>query len=120
MLQTYRASAPKATHTRAATCKEVDCHEYLAGWKTVVSVNLPEIGWIRHESGLRFTESREGKLITFLFAPGQACFSRNKASHRIALNRTHIYTVNNGRGFSRREPAQWVDEMGEQLYKLRG
>lgn len=118
MLQTYRATAPKATHTKSATCKEVDCYEYLTGWKTMLPHDHEYLGWIRHESRLRFTESQEAGLVTFLFAPGQECFLRNK--HRIALNRTHIYSVSNGRGFSRREPDQWVDEMGEQLHKLEG
>ena len=118
MHQIYRASAPPSTHFRAATCKEVDCHEYLAGWKTVLPSDHEYLGWIRHESGLRFTESQEAGLTTFLFAAGQACFRRS--GHTISLDRPHIFTVNNGGRFSRREPAQWVDEMGEQLNKLRG
>ena len=118
MLQTYRASAPSASHFRAATCKEVDCSQYLAGWKTVLPLGHEHVDWIRHESRLRFIESQDADLITFTFAPGQSCFRRNE--HRISLDRPHIFTVNNGRGFSRREPAQWVDDMGEQLNKLKG
>ena len=74
--------------------------------------------WIRFESRLQFTETQDAELITFTFAPGQPCFRRN--THRISLDRPQIFTVNNGRGFSRREPAQWVDDMGEQLNKLKG
>ena len=119
MHQTYRASAPPATHFRGATCKEIDCPHYLAGWQTILpEADYDNVYWIQQVSGLRFTESRTEGLITFTFAPGQDCFRRNE--HRISLDRPQIFTVNNGRGFSRREPAQWVDEMGEQLHKLKG
>jgi hypothetical protein len=35
--KTYSALAPLATHFRAATCEDVDCGNYLHGWKTVVN-----------------------------------------------------------------------------------
>jgi len=119
MLQTFRASAPPATHFRPATCAEVDCTHYLGGWHTILPTGAhTTLEWIRHESGLQFTESQEDDLVTFTFAPGQSCFRRNQ--HRISLERPSIFTVNSGLGFSRREPDQWVDEMGEQLHKLEG
>ena len=119
MQQTFRASAPPSTHFRAATCAEVDCTHYLGGWQTILADNDKDnAAWIRNYSGLQFTESRSDGTVTFTFAPGQPCFRRNE--HRTSLDRPSIFTVNNGQGFSRREPEQWVDEMGEQLHKLEG
>ena len=118
MQQTFRASAPPSTHFRPATCKEVDCTHYLGGWQTILPTDHQHLEWIRHHSGLHFTESRSDGTVTFTFPPGQPCFRRTE--HRISLERPSIFTVNNGRGFSRREPDAWVDEMGEQLEKLEG
>ena len=119
MQQTFRASAPPSTHFRAATCAEVDCTHYLGGWQTILADNDKDnAAWIRNFSGLQFTESRSNGTVTFTFASGQPCFRRNE--HRISLERPSIFTVNSGQGFSRREPEQWVDEMGEQLHKLEG
>ena len=116
---TYRASAPPSTHFRPATCAEVDCTHYLGGWQTILADNDKDnADWIRNYSGLHFTESRSEGTVTFTFAPGQPCFRRNQ--HLISLERPSIFTVNNGRGFSRKEPDQWVDEMGEQLHKFEG
>ena len=116
---TYRASAPPSTHFRPATCAEVDCTHYLGGWQTILADNDKDnAAWIRNYSGLQFTESRSDGTVAFTFAPGQPCCRRN--APRISLERPSIFTVNSGLGFSRREPDQWVDEMGEQLEKLEG
>tara|TARA_Y100001951_G_C11297545_1_gene276734 strand:- start:4475 stop:4750 length:276 start_codon:yes stop_codon:yes gene_type:complete len=91
----------------------------MKGWKTILPVGHPYIQWIQYESGLRYKETRkEDNTVEFLFYAGQQCFRREL--HRKSLDRPHIFTVNNGRGFSRREDAQWVDEMGEQLHRLKG
>jgi len=115
----YRSSAPVASHFREATCAEVNCEHYLAGWQTILPENdTDNADWIRHQSRLRFTETRSDGTVTFRFEPGQPCFSRN--THRVSLDRPHIFTVGNGySGFSRREPAQWVDEMGNDLHRIK-
>ena len=130
MHQTYRASAPPSTHYRQATCQEVDCSKYLNGWHTVKPANIEPDQWYEFASFMRRNEYRmsvreyqdnEG-YPAFYYAAGQICFEGRSGSHRISLERPSIFTINNGLGygFSRREPAQWVDEMGEQLDKIRG
>ena len=55
----YRSSAPVASHFREATCDEVNCEHYLAGWQTILPENdTDNADWIRHQSRLRFTETR--------------------------------------------------------------
>ena len=131
MLQTsntFRASAPPSTHYREATCIEVDCEKLRIGWHTVKPKKMIPDQWIefadfmrRNESRMRFKEyqDKNGDSAFFYF-PGQICFEGRTRKHRISLERPSIFTVNNGRGFSRREPDAWVDEMGEQLHKLEG
>jgi len=116
---TYKAVKPLSTHFRPATCREVSCLHYLQGWKTVLADNdLDNINWIRNKSGLNFTEEKQEGTITFIFYAGQNCFRRN--THVISLDRPAIFGVDNGQGFRKQEPDQWVDNFDNHLHKLKG
>jgi hypothetical protein len=94
--KTYGLHAPRATHTRAATCAEVKCGAYLRGWKTVVPADSMQADYIRGAGhGRHFIETRAGDgLACFEFPPGQSCFASSE--HRLSLEREPIYTVRGG------------------------
>ncbi len=66
-----------------ASCKDVDCPHYLTGFKTTLDETRADMkdaaDWIRHKSGLHFTESHDVEGLTvFVFPPGQRCFREHK------------------------------------------
>lgn len=122
-MQTYSIAAPLATHTRPATCAEVECLPYRNGWNTDVDeatvLGQQQAGYIRSQAGRAYTESRIGNLTRFVFLAGQQCF----AAHRVSLERPEIYLVKGGDwrgnpiGLTRRhtKPAHWVEDFAEHL-----
>jgi hypothetical protein len=123
--KTYRIQAPKATHYRKATCREVDCPNFASGWLTTVDVST-ELGarqanYIRLHSGRSFTYVEVGTLVSFTFPAGQACFQE----HTRPLDRPEIYTVTPGdyraaTGETRRHrnADDWVDDFAEHQNRL--
>jgi hypothetical protein len=126
MYKTYMIRRPLTTHWRRATCAEVECPRYLRGWKSVLDLSGQDgqnaAAWIRHMSGLRFTESVTGPhQVTFLFPAGQLCARSGR--HRLPLEREPIMLMRHGdhrgnpdsvsRLFSK--PEDWRDDFGEHL-----
>lgn len=124
--KTYQLLRPKATHTRVATCSEVNCAMSNGGWKTTVDVSTAlgqkQANYIRLHSGRTFTYAQTGTLVLFMFAAGQKCF----AEHRVTLEREPIFRVRGGdhRGNPRRvptvmrRPEDWVDDFAENQIKV--
>jgi hypothetical protein len=120
-MKTYQVSSPISTHTRPATCAEVECRPHTQGWATAVDERT-ELGqrqayYIRKESGRSFREERTEKGWTaFTFPAGQRCF--DSASHRVPLDRPEFYIVRSGDwrgsplGLIRRHtrPEHWVED----------
>lgn len=93
--KTYQIAAPKNTHFRQATCKEVECEGYVKGFKTIVPGDSPQASYIRGASGRKFTETKQpDQLVEFVFPPGQQCF--RSADHRVSLEREPFYIVRDG------------------------
>lgn len=94
--KTYALSSPLTSHTRVATCEEVDCLNYANGWKTVLDVSTGHgqeaSRYIAHHSGRRYRAVQQGDTITFYFPPGQQCFTE----HRLPLHREPLYVVRGG------------------------
>lgn len=122
--QTYQAIRPKATHTRIASCGEVDCAAYLSGWKTTVDVSTSlgaaQANYIRMKSGRHFLAAQIGNLVTFTFSAGQKCF----AEHRIDVDKPTIFLYRGGdwRAMTS-EPVilndrDWVDHFANHQAKL--
>jgi hypothetical protein len=127
-MKTYQIVAPLSTHWRPATCGEVNCPNYLNGWKTVVD-ETTELGraqahYIRSESKRKFTVAfLEGGLTRFIFEAGQRCF----AEHQARLDRPELYVVRDGdwrgnpRGTEPRRharPADWVDDFANHQQRI--
>jgi hypothetical protein len=127
LYKTYEAIRPRSTHTRAATCREVNCSARDKGWRTRVDLSSDlgkrQARYIRDHSGRAFTSAVSGVLLTFVFPAGQDCF----AEHRVPLMREPVYRILGGdyRGNPRgvapivRRPADWVDDFGSHQIKLK-
>jgi hypothetical protein len=95
--KTYGMHSPNSTHTRSATCAEVECEQFLKGWITRVPFHSALAEFIAGKThGRHFTETtgvgtgeRE-----FVFPPGQQCFRASQ--HAVSLERPPILTVRGG------------------------
>ena len=123
---TYGIAAPISTHTRPATCGEVDCEAIEHGWFTRVDettdLGRRQAHYIRHDSGRPHNESRaEDGITEFVFSPGLQCF----VNHRIPLDRDPIFLVQHGDHRKTFGPARvhdsgdhWVEDMSGHLDTL--
>jgi hypothetical protein len=122
--QTYAAFRPLSTHSRRATCAEVDCQANLKGWQTVIDTGTDlgrrQANYIRLKSGRAFQVTQDGDKVTFTFPPGQRCF----ADHRINLDKPTIYLKRGGDWRAETFPAQrmqeadWVDDFANHQQDL--
>jgi hypothetical protein len=117
--RTFEITSPLATHWRRATCEEVDCANYLHGWRSVIDEST-ELGqgqahYIRHDTSRRHTEERRPDGLTeFTFEAGQTCFQA--AAHKVQV-RPELYLSRGGdwRGSTTAPlrhsgPDPWLDE----------
>lgn len=132
-MQTYRISKPVATHTRSATCAEVDCPDFVNGWVALLDLSDPLVPIFRR-AALRPTNLGDGivrsctvvpdvepGVIGFRFEPGTPC--KAATSHRRSLDRPEIYVVREGDWRLRNprlirrhtRPEHWVEDMQENL-----
>ena len=111
----WRATRPKETHWREASCREVGCGQYLNGWQTVLPTNdIVNVGYIRR-SGLGFREESQGQLVRFIFEPGQECFKGRAGGHKIPVERDPLLLRNS----QVMAPLEWLDRMNDDLYRMR-
>lgn len=124
--KTYSVSAPVQTHTRVATCQEVECSAFLNGWVTRVDVKS-ELGarqakYIRNQSGRHFVMvpiAEGASIYEFKFPAGQRCFRQ----HRVSLDRPAFFRIQEGDwrwvGRVRDVDGQsWLDDFGEHQERL--
>lgn len=120
LYKTYQVLTPVNTHTRVATCAEVECQHHLAGWITKVDVSTKlgkrQANYIRLHSGRTFTHEQSGTLVSFRFPAGQSCFRE----HRVSLEREPIFRIRGGdhRGnplalpTRTLRPKEWLEDFG--------
>ncbi len=124
--KSYEFSMPEVTHTRPATCGQVDCPTQASGWITPVDEST-ELGqkqahYIRRLSGRIHTEGPRDVFTLFTFPPGEECFE----PHTIPLDRDPVFVVRGGdwRGNPMRErrihhrPDDWVEDFAEHQDRL--
>lgn len=119
--KTYQIAAPLSTHFRPATCAEVNCPDYLNGWRVRWEPLTPELRHAATTSGRRYRlEVVSASESWLLFEAGQPCF--RAAEHRIRLERPELFIVRGGdhRGDptgipARRHtrPEHWVEDFAE-------
>jgi hypothetical protein len=122
--KTYSIHAPIRTHFRKATCTEVDCPDYLNGWRVRLEhLNEEQRVWVR-QTGRRYTEMAVRPGETWLvFEAGQPCFRATE--HRARVEREELYVIRDGdtRGnptgrVDRVTGQQWNDDFGEHQQRL--
>jgi len=110
----WRISRPAGPdYWKDASCAEVNCKNYVRGWRTILpSTDLGNIEWVRR-SGMEFTEEQQDGLIVFHFAPGQQCFDGALGRHRIAHDRDPVMR------FNKRimEPLEYMDHWNDTEYR---
>ena len=124
--KSYEFAMPVVTHTRPATCEQVDCPTQASGWITPVDESTPlgqkQAHYIRRLSGRIHTEGPRDVFTLFTFPPGEECFD----SHTIPLDRPAFFSVRGGdwRGNPTRErrthhtAANWVEDFAEHQDRL--
>lgn len=68
------------------SCSLENCKQFALGFQTKFDLSLEKhrdaADWVRYESGLRFTESKDVEgLTTFTFPAGQQCFRGRTGGH---------------------------------------
>jgi hypothetical protein len=128
-MQTFQVTAPKSTHTRKASCEEVECPQYARGWRMRIDLNT-DLGqeqayYIKHQSGRSYKViSQKDGMVELEFRGGQPCFQ----DHRVRNSLPEIYRVKGGdfRGNPLRTPVRthkkpefWVEEFAENQDRLK-
>lgn len=114
----FAITSPTNTHTKSATCEEVDCEYNKAGWKVrVETLSSKESYKAATESGRYYTEQKVAPGETYLvYPPGQQCF----AQHRVSIDRPEFYYVKDREGLRKNiHPEAWVEEHSVDLTKLK-
>lgn len=136
-VKTYSIVQPMETHFRVATCQEVNCSNFVNGFKVhvekLMSMYGPEQGsgilHMMRTSGKKFTEMAISPGQTWVeFEAGQSCFDGDQGRHRLNLSRPPLFVVRGGdwRGNPRGEQrthtsgADWADDMQNHRDKLLG
>lgn len=119
--KTYAILSPPSTHTRIATCEEVECEHWRNGWSstidTATQLGKQQAAYIQKHSGRKYTVTIDGYMICFRFRAGQKCFRE----HRVSIDRPPLYIVRDGdwrgnpTGVKRQHASarDWVDDFGE-------
>jgi hypothetical protein len=125
-VKTYSIQSPLTTHTRPATCAEVDCPNYVHGWRVHVEAVGPALAHTARTAGARFREQHVSEGHTYLvFEAGQPCFGAS--THRVSTDRPALFVVRDGdwRGNPRGTPARqhtrpehWVEDFAEHQQTL--
>lgn len=127
LTKSYQILAPKSTHFRPASCKEVNCPNYLFGWKTVIDASTDlgqkQAHYIEKMSGRGFKKETDAAgIITYTFEAGQQCFKPHQVRKE---NSQELYLVKDGT--ARRadnvrrhaNAADWVDDFQNHQDKLK-
>jgi hypothetical protein len=123
--KTYQIVSPLSTHWRPATCAEVDCAEYINGWRLRIEGLPPEMVHAARTSGRKYTELDVSESEHWLiFEAGQPCFRAQM--HRALLDKQEIFIARDGdwrgnpTGNVRRHtrPEFWVEDFAEHQDKL--
>lgn len=125
--KTYQISAPKSTHFRKATCVEINCPNYVNGWKIRLEVLSQDVQEIVRKSGKKYQVMPVAEGETYLvFEAGQSCFDEFR--HMTRVEKPEIYVVRDGdwRGNPRGTQARkhtshefWLEDFAEHQDKIK-
>lgn len=90
----YKILRPVETHSVSATCEEVDCPNYLHGWRVPLSAITSQHLQDLKAGGWKYTVTRLGETDGYLeFEAGQRCFT----AHVRQLERDPLWLRNSFR-----------------------
>lgn len=124
--RTFQIVAPTSTHRRPATCAEVECPNYLKGWRVRTDTLDEKMLHAAKTAGRKFTELHVSEYENWIvFEAGQPCFRAHQ--HSVPLNKQEIFISRDGdfrgnpTGNVRKHtrPEFWVEEMSENLGHVR-
>lgn len=124
--RTFQIMAPTSTHRRKADCKEVNCPDYLNGWRVRTDSLDPQMLHTATHCGRKYTELHVAEGENWLvFEAGQACFRASQ--HSVPLDRQEIFIARDGdyrgnptgRVRKHTRPEDWIDDMQENNEKVR-
>jgi hypothetical protein len=131
-MKTYAIVVPRATHTRPATCAEIECEPWKHGWACTVTENSPEESLLLQAAAgtvdghmrryYRPYKDEDG-FLRYVFGPGQPCFAAS--SHRVPLEREPVHLVKSGdwrattgEPFVHTRGEHWVEDFGEHQQRI--
>lgn len=123
--KTFQVMSPLSTHWRPATCKEIDCPDYLGGWRVRIDALPPDMLHAAKTTGRKYTELHVSEHENyFVFEAGQPCF--RESQHRRLLDKQEIFIARDGdfrgnpTGNIRKHtnPEFWVEEFSEHQDKV--
>jgi len=123
--KTYQIVSPLSTHWEPATCAQVDCPEYLNGWRVRVEGLPAEMVLAARTTGRKFTELEVAHNEHWLvFEAGQPCF--RASLHRRLLDKQEIFIARDGdfrgnpTGNVRKHtrPEFWVEDFADHQDRL--
>lgn len=93
--KTYSIKQPLATHWRPASCAEVDCPNYLHGWRTPLAAITEQVAHDLRAGGWHYTVERLTAVDGYaVFPPGQRCLRHGE--HRRLVERDPLFVVRGG------------------------
>jgi hypothetical protein len=119
--KTYSLAQPIATHTRRATCEEVDCEHYREGWTYDVRQLDDQLIRAIRLSGKRYREQEHLGVTYWVFPPGQQCFK----THRVSNDREPFHFLTpHSRQLNRRTatlmtPDNWLEDFALHQEKIK-
>jgi len=125
--QTFRVSAPLATHHRRATCAEVDCEKLERGFRIISDPTTDKGRRQRHLIMNVYRRPctavrRPDGLVEYVFAPGTSCFDnhyRPLFREPIALLRLGDWRTPRSMRRTRAMPVpEWLDRFGTHQQRL--
>jgi hypothetical protein len=120
--ETFSIHRPLASHWRAATCREVNCPDYLNGWRVRVEQLTAKGLYAATHCGRKYDELAVAPGETWLvYEAGQPCFRAKE--HQKPLERPELYVVRGGDWRALGDPFKvssesWLDSFGENQEKL--
>jgi hypothetical protein len=123
--KTYQILSPIPTHWVPASCADIDCPQYLKGWRVRVEGLPPEMVHTARTTGRKFTELNISETENWLvFEAGQPCFRASQ--HKKLLDKQEIFVARDGdfrgnpTGNVRKHtrPEFWLEDFAEHQEQL--
>lgn len=118
--QHFTIAMPYETHYEVGTCEDVDCPNFLFGWKTIVP-NDGELAVLVRSNRKLWSWKEEvtpDGMVKFEFGPGQRCFLYYARKHIAPTGRDPLFYHKRPVKSYQLKPQEFNNEYNEQIYLL--